>query len=249
MTTTMDRSIEYTPEIDIEVRSEITRWRQLFRIAAGAGILMLATIPAAVAVYVIWPPPYDEPASEWIRLYQDNWLLGLLSLDLLFMLSNLVLIPIYLALYVTLRRGAEALMALALAIGLVSVASYLSSNPAFQMLELANRYESATSPDQQLAILGAVEAMMATFEGTAFNVYYVLSAIALLLITWSMLRGNIFGRTTAYVGLVAGLFMLIPATAGTLGLIFSLASLIPWVAFLVLITIRFMQLSRVHQPA
>jgi hypothetical protein len=226
-------------------KSDLYRWVGLFRIAAGAALLMLLLIPLAIIVFAVWPPPFDETASEWFELYQDNWLLGLLSLDLLFLLSNVLMIPIYLALYVALRRVSESLMLVALALGLVGLAAYFSSNPAFQMLLLSNRHESATGDEARASLIAAGEAMLATFEGTAFNVYYVFGAVALLLIATVMLRSAVFSRRTAYVGLASGALMVVPATAGTLGLVFALASLVPWIVFLVLIALRFLELGQV----
>ena len=76
-----------------------------------------------------------------------------------------------------------------------------------------------------------------------FNVYYVMNAIALLIISVVMLRSNIFSRVTAYVGLLAGVLMIVSSTAGTIGLIFALASLVPWALFSVLIARRLFQLG------
>lgn len=45
-------------------------------------------------------------------------------------------------------------------------------------------------------------------------------------------------------GLIAGFLMVIPSTAGTLGLVFSLASLIPWYVFSILVAKKFIQLGR-----
>jgi hypothetical protein len=229
---------------DVAFEKADTDWVASYTIAGWAATLMLATIPAAVVAYLVWPPPFGEPASEWFAVFQDNWLRGLLGLDLLFLTSNLLMAPIYLALYVALRRLDESLMAIALALGLVSLAAYFSSNTAFQMLLLSNQHEVAKTESERAAALAAGEAMLATFEGTAFNVYYVLSAVALLIIAYVMLKSSIFSRGTAYVGLVAGVFMLVPATAGILGVIFSMASLFPWMIFLVLIARKFFHLSR-----
>jgi hypothetical protein len=219
-------------------------WQGLYTVAALSAGLMLMIIPAAVAVYLIWPPPFGEDAQAWFSLYQESWLRGLLGLDLLFLLSNVLMIPLYVALFVALRKANESLMALALSLGFVGLGSYFSSNTAFQMLSLSNRYESATTDAERAALLAAGESMMATFEGTAFNVYYVLSAIALVLIAVVMLRSAVFGTWTAYIGLFAGLMMAVPATAGMPGLIFSMLSLIPWMIFLVLIGWSFFQMSR-----
>ncbi len=58
-----------------------------------------------------------------------------------------------------------------------------------------------------------------------------------------MLRSKIFSKTTAYLGILAGILMIIPSTAGTLGLYFSLVSLVPWSIWLVLVARRLFQLG------
>lgn len=53
-------------------------------------------------------------------------------------------------------------------------------------------------------------------------------------------------KVIAYLGLVAGILMLIPSTAGTLGIYFSLASLIPWTVWLILFSYRLLHRRRDH---
>ncbi|MDX9775560.1 MAG: hypothetical protein RBT40_06370, partial [Petrimonas sp.] len=84
---------------------------------------------------------------------------------------------------------------------------------------------------------------MARYTGTAFDVYYVFNAITLILISMTMYKSRDFGRSSATWGLVAGIFMIIPSTAGTLGLICSLLSLVPWIVFSVLIGRRLIQMK------
>ena len=86
--------------------------------------------------------------------------------------------------------------------------------------------------------------MLEIYKGTAFAVYYVLNAAALLIFAAVMLRSNIFSKVTAYIGILAGVLMIIPSTAGTLGIYLALASLIPWAIFSVLIARRFFQLGQ-----
>jgi hypothetical protein len=77
--------------------------------------------------------------------------------------------------------------------------------------------------------------MLERWEGTAFNVSYILGAVAVLIISAVMLRTPVFSRVTAYAGFAMGITSLIPASAGTVGLFMSLLSLIPTVAWLVLV--------------
>ena len=50
------------------------------------------------------------------------------------------------------------------------------------MLSLSARYAAATADAQRERLLAAGEAMLATYTGTAFVVYYVLNGAALLLL-------------------------------------------------------------------
>ena len=59
------------------------------------------------------------------------------------------------------------------------------------MLLLSGEEAAATSEAGRTAVLGAATAMVATYRGTSFDVYYVLNAIALLLFSllmWMLLH-------------------------------------------------------------
>jgi hypothetical protein len=136
-------------------------------------------------------------------------------------------------------------MLIALVLGLVGIAAYFSSNPAFEMLSLSNQYTAATTEAQRTMFLTAGQVMLETYTGTAFDIYYALNAIVLFILAPIMLRSGLFSKTTAYLGLAAGILMIVPSSAGTLGLYFSLASLVPWAIWLVLIARRLLQFARV----
>ena len=56
--------------------------------------------------------------------------------------------------------------------------------------------------------------MLVTWQGTAFDVIYVLSALAVLIVSAVMLRSHLFSKVTGYAGLSAGILMRVPPTAG-----------------------------------
>jgi hypothetical protein len=64
-------------------------------------------------------------------------------------------------------------MAIALILQIVSLATYLST-VAFEMLSLSNQYRAATTYVQRYASLAAGQAMLVTWQGTAFDVSYIL---------------------------------------------------------------------------
>jgi hypothetical protein len=110
---------------------------------------------------------------------------------------------------------------------------------AFEMMSLAKSFNGSSNPLLRQQLLAAGEGMLATYKGTAFDVYYIKRNHTLHL-SWVMLkdRERTFTRNTALWGLTSAALMIIPSTAGTIGLIFSLLSLVPWVVFSILIAGR-----------
>lgn len=202
---------------------------QLYRVARILAVAMLIIIPLQIIVYVISPPP--GTVQGLFDLYQQNAFLGLLSLDFLYLFSNLIIVVIYVALGVLLFQERPVLVLLALVFGLIGIACYYPSNPAFEMLTLSNQYILA-QPAQQSIYLAAGEALMAGYTGTAFDVYYVLSTLCLLLFSYAIIKSPKFHKSVGFLGLASGFFMIIPSSAGMIGMIFSFLSLIPWVIFI-----------------
>ncbi|MDD5288875.1 MAG: DUF4386 family protein, partial [Dehalococcoidales bacterium] len=165
-------------------------------------------------------------------------------LDLLLIVDYALMGLTFLALWAALRRASQSVMAIALTTELVGVATYFASTAAFEMLSLSNLYAVATTDADRSIFLAAGQTMLSIWQGTAFNVSYILGAIALLIVSVVMLRSHVFNKTTAYVGILASIMMFVPPTAGTIGVLFSLISLAPTVIWLILIARRLFQLGR-----
>lgn len=159
-------------------------------------------------------------------------------------MNSILLIPIYLALWIALKSTHQSMALTALNLGLVGTAAYFSSNTAFEILQLNEHYTIATTPAQQSILLAAGQALLVKYEGTAFIVYYILNAIALILFATAMRHSRVFSKNTAYIGICAGVLMLLPSTFGTIGLIFAFASLFPWILFSILIARTFFQIAQ-----
>ena len=211
-----------------------TNWKPLYRVGGVAALITAVLIPLQIVVFIVWPPPFEAATSEWFTLFQENWLLGLLSLDLLLIIDYVLLVPIVLALYVALRRASESWMAVATALYFVAIAAYFASNTAFEMLSLSEGYAAATTESQRAMYLAAGQAMLATFEGTAFQVSYVLASFAGIIIGAVMLRSDIFSRVAAYaliLGDVIGLGLYVP----TIGIFLSVISVpVLWVWYVLI---------------
>jgi Domain of unknown function (DUF4386) len=207
-----------------EPRAETTAsaWKPLYRVAGVAALLMVVFIPIQSIVFVVWPPP--STVIGWFTLFQHNRLLGLLDMDLLLIVDQVLMGLVLLALYAALKRASPSLMAIALTAGLVGIAAYFASSTAFNMLSLSSQYAAATTAAQRAMFEASGQATLALWQGTAFDVSYVLEGVAMLIIAVVMLRSTLFSKATASVGILMGGVMLVPPTVGTIGLLFRLGS-------------------------
>lgn len=139
----------------------------------------------------------------YFTLFHKNGLLGLLDLDLLSIADYALFVPMFLALYMALKRASPSFMAIATGLAFVGIATYFSSNTALEMLSLSNHYAAATNEAQKSLIEASGQGMLANYQGTAFDVSYVLLSLAPLIVSVVMLRSKVFGKVTAYVGIQA----------------------------------------------
>lgn len=211
-------------------------WPNFYRWTVRLSIVMLLLIPVQILIFIMSPPP--DTVVGFFQLFHDNWLLGLLSLDFLYIINNVIMIFIYLALFVRMFDENPSVCLVALVVGLVGVASYFPSNPAFEMLTLSSKYLRAL-PLEKNHYIAAGETLIAGYTGTSFNVYYVLNAITLLMFSSLILNSLYFSKTIGLWGMASGLLMVIPSSAGQIGMVFSLLSLIPWIMFLSLLIRQF----------
>lgn len=226
-----------------EAESTDPRWRLLYRLAGAGALISAVFIPIQVLVFIIWPPPLEGTAVDWFALFQDNPLVGLLDLDLLLVADNVLLVPIFLSLYVLLRRDSESVMAIATAFGFLGIVFFIASNPAFEMLSLSDQYAAATTEAQRSTFLAAGEAMLATWQGTAFQAAYILGSFAGIAVGAVMLRSAVFSNVTgwmAILGNAVGLGLYVPVV-GVYISVFSVLFLEIWY---ILISRRLFQLAR-----
>lgn len=201
--------------------------RILYRIAFVATLLTLILIPLQIVVFAVVPMPTDVEA--WFDLFRDAPLAALFHADLFLLVNNLLIAVIYVALFWSLKDQFPGTGLLALVLGLLGMAAYVASNRAFELLEIA-RLNRLTGANPAELVLLAQSALL-SWKGTGFLVYYVLNGLALLLFSALIFRSTNFDRATGVWALAAAILMMVPSTAGPVGLVFSLLSLIPWYVF------------------
>lgn len=216
-------------------------WKPLYRLGGAAALMVVLLYVIQIVVLVVSPPP--STVVGYFTLFHKYALLGLLDLDLLSIADYALFVPMFLALYVALRQVSPSFMIIATALGLVGIATYFASNTAFEMLSLSSQYAAATTDAQRSLFVASGQAMLAIYQGTAFDVSYVLLAVAPLIISVVMLRSTTFGKVTAAVGMVANALAVgffVPA----IGIFLSLISVVGLLIWYVLIARRLFLLAQ-----
>lgn len=216
-----------------------SRWNWLYKIGGVAALISVVIIPISIVAYFVWPPFPDDI----LVVIQEDRLAGLMSLDFLYLLGNFFAIPLFLVLYVTLKRVSESFSAIALALGFVGLLSLVPSRPILEMFAISDQYAAATTDAQRAIYLAAGEAVLALFHGTAFNVHYLLGSASLLISSFLMLRSDIFGKRTAYVGIVTNI-VVFGLYVPKIGIYISLLSVVGYLIWYILIARRLFQLGR-----
>jgi hypothetical protein len=226
-----------------ETYAEITdsSWNWLYKIGGAAALLSVVFFPIQIAVFIISPPP--GTVIGWFRLFQENKLIGLLDLDLLLIADQILAILILLALYAALRRANESFMAIGVTLGLVAAVLFIASNPAFEMLALSDQYAAAETEVQRTVLLAAGQAMLVTWQGSAFQVSYLIGSIALIVISAVMLRSKLFSKATAYIGILANVIAL-GLYVPVVGVYISVFSVVFLWAWYILVARSLFQLGR-----
>jgi hypothetical protein len=210
--------------------------------AGVAAFAVVALVPIQAVVFIVWPPP--TRVVDYFSAFQQNALMGLLDLDLLLIVDQLLMVLVLLGLYAVLRPIDASLMLVGATVGLIGASLFIVSREAtFSMLSLSQQYAIASSDAERAPPLAAGQTLLTTYNGTAFAVGYFLSGLAMLLVSMVMLRGNVFSRITGLAGVLAGVTGLVPASFGTLGFVLSFISLLPLVVWLALIGHQFVRLG------
>lgn len=221
---------------------EEPRWKGLYKMGGISILISLILIPVSIVVYIAWPMPHT--AIEAFALFQESPIVGVLSLDLLYLLGNVVAIPTFLALYISLRRSAESTMLLAVTLGLAGIAALFSARPILEIYSVSQQYAAATTETQRATFLAIGDALLAHLHGTAFQLHYFLGSAALLIISIVMLRSKVFSKATAVTGILANT-LVFGLYVPKIGILLSILSVFPFLTiWYILIAHRLFQLEK-----
>jgi hypothetical protein len=224
-------------------------WRGLYRVG-GIAPLVTLVFYLSEAILIPWDS-YPQTAEEWFRLFGESKLLGLFYLNALDIVSVTLLALLFLALYVALRRDGQSSMAIAAVLAFVGIAAFVATRTAMvsATLSLNDRYAAAMTSVERSQAATALLALNSIGQATSQTFGFLLTAVAVTIASFVMLRGKTFGKATAYAGIMAGVLtlagdisaILLPALANLLLFI----GMPVWVVWWIMIARGLLQLGGV----
>ncbi|GAB1456569.1 MAG: DUF4386 family protein [Spirochaetia bacterium] len=188
-----------------EIKENDTDWRRLYVFGAVmAFITLIGIILDMVIGSTLGSDLSVLPHSAMERFAQfavHPWI-GLYTLDILNATTQLLTIPVYVALYGALRKTNAAVAGLAFVIFLIGTAIFVANNVALPMLSLSREYAASDQARQGL-LVAAGEAMLARgahgSPGAFFG--FLLPTLAGIIMSGAMVGGRVFSRLTGIFGL------------------------------------------------
>lgn len=212
------------------------RWKDLYKIGGITAVILEIIVILTIVTVFIWPyAPGTESTESIIILLQNEPFGGLVSLDFLLLVSNLLGILLFLALYVSLKQVNESYALIALVIGLMGVGWIIPARPISELFMISELYATASTEAAKAQYLAAGETLLAFFDGTGWFMNTLFGGITFLISSFLMLRSNFFSKSTAYVGIVTnaavfgffipviGIFLLFLSVPGYMIWFFQLA--------------------------
>lgn len=190
------------------------QWRRIYGVGAVSTVIAIMVVVADIVIASLTGgsvTALPHTAAERFAQFHQAWWLGLYNLDFLNMLNQLILIPTYFAVYAVHREVEKAFSLLALVIFLVGTTIFVANNSALSMFDLSIKYYSSAEGAQRDYLAAAGEAMLARSAHGSMGAFigFLLPNIAGMVMSFAMLKGNIFGKVNSYAGILGSLLLTI----------------------------------------
>lgn len=217
--------------------------KKLLGFLTFASIYLILIIPVQGIFFMVSPPP--ETVLGFFELFQENMWVGFIHLDLLLTVDYLIILLVYFLLFFILKRKDFSLSLIALIIASISLILYIVSREGtFTMLALSNQYFATEIESEKAAILASGKTMLAIFNGSSFDISYVMGGVSMFLFSLVMKKDELFPKALWVTGIITALFMLVPPTVGEIGIWISMISLIPCIIWLIMLTRWFFKVRK-----
>ena len=189
-----------------------TSWKWIYKLGAVAALtaLLANLLDVLLGFGSTEMVTYgSKSAIEWFALYNENWFRGVYALGIFNIVYMIAMLPVYFALFGAHFDKHVLAAGLTIFIFLTAMSMYISNNASIPLLVLSNKYSLATTDLQRTSLVSAGEAILSRGEDFTAGSFIplFLSGVAAICISVIMLRGGIFGKVNAWIGIVGFTFL------------------------------------------
>jgi hypothetical protein len=199
--------MENTTAADIDLN------RRTLYLLGGIAALVAVGVSLAEIVITFLPGGSADAVTpvEWFELYRQHPFMGLRNMGLLNMGLNLLALPTFLTLYAVHRKTDHVTAALAMIFAFAGVVIFFATNRALPMLDLSQKFAEATTAVHQASLMAAGQAMLAVGASHTPGTFpaFFFSDVASIVISFVMLRGEVFSKINAYAGITGFILLLV----------------------------------------
>ncbi len=177
-----------------------SHWNGLYEISGIATIVMMVFFLFDIIVWSILGP-YPSSAEDWFMLLQKNRHVGLLLLSFPTFFGTMLYYLTFLGLYHILKQVNSAYAALAALLAFVGLTILVVTHIAYPIIYLCDRYAATTQEAQRALLLMTAETKLVT-SATGLNMGGFFAEGAAVIFSLLMLQSDIFGKKTAYLGIL-----------------------------------------------
>lgn len=218
-----------------------SQWSGLFKSAKIAAIISALVIPVSGVIFAVFPQ--QETIHEWFVIFQQNLIHGIFAEDVLYLVSNLIMIPVLLAIYVSMikiNRSGALLWTVVTFIGIVAL---IATRPIMEMKHLSDLYAVAGSEAERTALIAAGETLQSYFDGTAYNVHIIVGGFGLMIVSVIMLKNPDYSKATGIMGIIANALSLL-YWIPQVGIVLLSASVLFFEIWVILLAVHFNRFAR-----
>jgi hypothetical protein len=178
-------------------------YKNTFWLGGLSSMILIAYSLATMLIMVfVGAPP--ETVTECFTMLNENKFLGLLRLDILTVFTMPLYYLLFYSIYLALKKANNEMVTISTILIFAGLTLFLATPSVFSYLQLSDKYAAATSEIQRNQLLAAGEAILVSdmWHGTGAKIGGVLLQTGALLISYAMLKQNIFSRLTAYIGVL-----------------------------------------------
>ena len=187
-------------------------WRWIYKLGAVAALTAMAAnlVDIMLGFGGTEMVTYGtKSAVEWFGVYQESWFRGIYGLGILNIVYMVAMLPVYFALFGAHFERQALAAAITTILFITAISIYVSNNAAIPMMVLSDKHALANTDLQRSVLTAAGEAALSRGEdftpGSFIGIF--LSGVAAICISLVMLRGGIFGKVNAWIGIVGFSFL------------------------------------------